>query len=221
MSFRDYSDVAAALAEESRVWSAGQGHTDEAVRNRALAAREWWANYQQPSPGGGGPPPPPPAPPPPPPPPPAAPTNAVKAAEPDVVLFDESSLPVELLEQILFQNIGGIELINISREDTINGQSVSYNLVRNLSVLNQSFNPNNLFGNQKYDAEYLRQFAIDISQRIPNPYETDDDGNKINPNPVVLDRNTGELVINIDINPDEYLSVAIISNGTIYTIGVS
>ena len=39
MAFNSYADVAAALKAESDVWSKGQGHTNDAIRQNALAAR--------------------------------------------------------------------------------------------------------------------------------------------------------------------------------------
>ena len=46
MAFNSYADVAAALKAESDVWSKGQGHTNDAIRQNALAARAWWNSQQ-------------------------------------------------------------------------------------------------------------------------------------------------------------------------------
>ena len=48
--FNSYADVKAALDAEAANWNNVQGHTDEAVRKHALAARDCWHNYQHPAP---------------------------------------------------------------------------------------------------------------------------------------------------------------------------
>ena len=61
--------------------------------------------------------------------------NSVKTAPIDTVLFDDGSVAIEAMTDIIFENIGGHDLINIARNDTINGQSVSYNVIKNLTKI--------------------------------------------------------------------------------------
>ena len=75
--------------------------------------------------------------------------NLVKTATPDIILFDDRSLSTESMADLIFENIGGQELINISRNDTINGQEISYQPIKNVKLLQQSYNPNNILGIQK------------------------------------------------------------------------
>lgn len=150
--------------------------------------------------------PPSPAPPPPPPPPPKPTTFSVKQPAPSLVQYDAQTLPQELLTDLLYEDVGGQELINISRHDTIDGQNVSYSLIRNLSILNKSFNPNNILAGQITYSSQLGQYALDIVNKMTTsgiPAYLDADGN---------------LVIElISANEDEYVEVQISSNGTIYT----
>jgi hypothetical protein len=156
--------------------------------------------------GSGGSPPPRPAPPPPPPPPPRPTTFSVKQPSPSLVQYDPDVLPQELLTDLLYEDVGGQELISISRHDTIDGQNVSYALIRNLSILNQSFNPNNILAGQITYSNQLGQYALDIANKITS-----------SGNPAYLDEN-GNLVIELlSASDDEYLEVQISSNGTIYT----
>ena len=48
----------------------------------------------------------------------------VKPATPDIILFDNESVPIEVMTDLIFENIGGQELINIVRSDIVNGQNV-------------------------------------------------------------------------------------------------
>jgi hypothetical protein len=212
MVFRDYSDVAAALQAESDVWSAGQGHTDEAVRQRALDAREWWANYQQPSSPGPSYSEPPPPPPPTPPDPWIRTSNyaapqGVKQADPDIVLFDDEAISPELLLQLQYEDVAGIELINISRSDIIDGQNVSYSPIAQLSSLRRRYNPNNIIALPSTSSDAFSRFGIDLILRgIKEPYFNEN----------------GDLVIEIDeVLEDEIIEAEIDTSGTINRVDFS
>lgn len=204
MVFRDYSDVAAALQAESEVWAAGQGHTNEAVRQRALAAREWWANYQnQVSQANSAPPPPSPTP--------ANIWNAtptfspgVKQADPDIILDPEADTSGDYIVERFFEELGGTELINISRYDLIDGINVVYNPIANLSKLRQRFNPNNIIAIDALSQNEFSKFTIDLLARgIYEPY-FDDNGN---------------LIVEVDIiKPEENIDVQISESGTVFRI---
>jgi hypothetical protein len=141
----------------------------------------------------------------------AAPTTSVKTAPIDTVLFDDESVPVEVITDLLFENIGAHELINISRNDIINGQTVSYNLIKNLSSIQQQYNPNNILSLQSTSNKYFANFSIKFEDKIPQI------GNGPSGSYVYLDQDTGNLVIeaqNIEIG--EEVEVQITSSGTIY-----
>ena len=146
-----------------------------------------------------------PTPPAPPPPPPIATSKSVKQPSPSLVQYSAEGLPQELITDLLYEDVGGTELINIARYDTVDGQDVSYSLVRNLSVLNKSFNPNNILAGQIAYSSQLGQYALDLSVKI---------------NSISLDAN-GNMVIDLSsVGSDEYVEVEISSNGTIYKIGL-
>ena len=50
--------------------------------------------------------------------------GGVKAATPDIILFDEAALPVDAMSHLIFENIGGHEIINMLRYDTVDGKRV-------------------------------------------------------------------------------------------------
>lgn len=144
------------------------------------------------------------------PPPPAATTYAVKQPAPSLVQYNAEALPEELIIDLLYEDVGGQELINISRHDTVDGQEVSYSLIRNLSIFNQSFNPNNILAGQIAYSPQFGQYSLDISSKLPFMNADYPEG------PAYLDTN-GNLIIDlISIGADEYIEVEISSNGTIY-----
>jgi len=136
--------------------------------------------------------------------------NQIKTASPDIILFDDSSVPVEVMADLIFEDIGGQELINIARSDTINGQKISYQPIRNISLISQAYNPNNILGLQKTSNTFFAGFSIRLEDKVPKTT------NSIDNNPVYFD-SLGNIVIDsVNLNSDEQVEVQIILSGTIY-----
>ena len=135
----------------------------------------------------------------------------VKTASIDTVLFNDDELPIEVMTDLIFENIGGQELINIARNDIINGQQVSYQPIKNLSSIQQQYNPNNLLSLQSTSDRYFANFPIKLENKIPNP------GTGPNGSYVYLDSATGNLVIEaVNLETDEQIEVEVTVSGTIY-----
>ena len=202
-NFNNYSDVQAALDKEYRAWLNGEttGFTQQGQE-----ARDWWSN-QNSSPASS-------------PEQPSAPVQPkpdlpvfipmpnteknFKVAPSDIIQKDSSIIDIAGIQQLLFEDIGSVELANISRADLIDGQSVEYAPIANLSTINREFNPNNIIATSG-GMDYFSRFGLDISSRgIHAPY-FDDDGN---------------LVIEIDsVNNGEEIQIEILSSGTINLVG--
>jgi hypothetical protein len=136
---------------------------------------------------------------------------AIKTATPDIILFDDSALPIEVMTDLIFENIGGQELISIARSDTINGQKISYQPIKNLSSIQQQYNPNNILGLQQTANRFFAGFSIKLETKIPEV------GNGLNGENIYFDETNGDLVIEfVNLNNDEQVEVQITANGTIY-----
>ncbi len=151
-------------------------------------------------------PPKPPSPPPPPPPPP-------KTAPIDTILFDEEAVPIEIMSDMIFEDIGGHEIINIARNDTINGQTVRYQPIKNLSSIQQQYNPNNILALQNTSDKYFQNFSIKLETKLleigegSGPDEAYD----------YIEPATGDLIVDlINLETDEQIEVEIGISGTIY-----
>lgn len=150
------------------------------------------------------------APPPPPPPAPLLPnfkslltsTLAIKQAPIDTIVFNNDLISNENMIELLYEDIAGLELANISREDLINGQEVIYSPIANLSSIYKLFNPNNIVSAPSTFSAYFSRFSIDLILRGMNePY---------------LDENTGDLIIEVDtVLDEEEIHAQITSSGTI------
>jgi hypothetical protein len=135
----------------------------------------------------------------------------VKTATPDIVLFDDSALPIEVMTDLIFENIGGQELISITRSDIVNGQKISYQPIKNLSSIQQQYNPNNILGLQQTSDKFFAGFSIKLEDKIPEIGSGTDGEN------VYFDASTGDLIIEfINLNNDEQIETQITVNGTIY-----
>jgi len=137
-------------------------------------------------------------------------TNDVLAARPDIILFNDETTPIEVMTDLIFENIGGQELINIARTDLVNGQNVIYQPIKNLTNLYLQYNPQNILSLQDVDKDYFKKFPIVLSNKIPTC------GTGPSCDIVYIDSITGDLIINvINLMPDEQIEVEIFKNGEV------
>jgi len=134
----------------------------------------------------------------------------VKTATLDIILFDEESVTTDGMFDQIFENIGGQELISITRSDIVNGQKISYQPIKNLSAIQQRYNPNNILSLQQTADKFFAGFSIKLEDKTPQI------GNGPNGENVYLNA-TGDLIIEfININVDEQIETQISVSGTIY-----
>lgn len=145
-------------------------------------------------------------------------TAGVKVATPDLFIFKDEVVPVDAMTDLIFEDIGGHELITISRNDLISGQNISYQPIKNLSSIYLQYNPQNIVGLQDTSDMFFKNYPIKFEKSIP------DSGTGPNGETVYIDLNTGDLVINvIDLESDEQVEVQILTswssfNDTIYEV---
>lgn len=138
-------------------------------------------------------------------------TAQVKTATKDIILFKEEAVPVALMADLIFEDIGGQELISIARRDTVNGQKISYQPIKNLSSIEQQYNPNNIISLQATSDKYFANFPIKLDEKIP---ET---GGGSGGDYIYIDTTTGNLVVEaVNLEADEQIEIQIARSGTIY-----
>jgi hypothetical protein len=135
---------------------------------------------------------------------------SVKIATPDIILFDEEGIEIEIMTDLIFENIGGQEIISISRNDIINGQQVSYSPIKNLSKINLQYNAQNILPLENTSKNYFDNFAIKLEDKLPEL------GTGPSGEIVYLDSATGDLVINtVSMEPGEQVEVEIFQAGDV------
>jgi hypothetical protein len=143
-------------------------------------------------------------------------TPAIKTAPIDTVLFNDDLIDSQLYLDILFENVGGQELLAISRYDTVNGQSVKYQPIKNLKLIQQEYNPFNLVKLQQTSVNIFDNFSIKLNDKIPT-LTNDPSGNNAN---VWVDVDGSIVIELINMLNDEQVEVEIAYNGTIYEAGI-
>jgi hypothetical protein len=163
-------------------------------------------------------------------------SDAVKIATPDLLIFGDEVASIEVMTDLIFEDIGGFELATISRHDLVNGQTVVYAPIKNLTDLYLQYNPNNILRLQSSES-YFKSLSLSIFDHIPvcgtgytispppkpagNPNYVEKDLNKWIKTPncrsVYIDPITGDLVINlINVKENEQVEVQILSSGEIF-----
>jgi len=153
-------------------------------------------------------------------------SDSVKIATPDLLIFGEQAVAIEIMTDLIFEDIGGFELATISRHDLVNGQTVIYAPIKNLTDLYLQYNPNNVLRLQSADS-FFSSLAITLPNYLPkygNGYDligTNPDLTKrvkvYNGKSIYIDPISGDLVINlINIKENEQVEVEILTAGGTY-----
>jgi hypothetical protein len=145
-------------------------------------------------------------------------SNVVKSASPDIVIFNDKDIEdnAEAMVDLLFENIGGQELLQIARYDTVNGQEVLYQPIKNLNIIQEEYNPNNILKLQKTSDRIFGNFPIKLDPTIPD--ESTVPGVVGN---VYLDTDGNMVIELINLEGNEQVEVEITRNGTIYSIDLT
>lgn len=143
-------------------------------------------------------------------------SQTVKVASSNLFILEQPIDSTDVMADAIIEDIGGQEIINISRTDLLNGQNVIYNVIENLESTQRQFNANELIKLQQTDNQYFASFPINLNSFIPN-YGTGD-GGKI----VYIDDATGNIVINtLNISNNLVLEVTFVSYSDVSETDVS
>lgn len=137
--------------------------------------------------------------------------EAVKIATPSLLALSNTPLDINSMVELIFQDIGGQELINIARSDAINGQDIVYSIIKNLKNIMLDYNSNNIIKLQGTSDSYFKNFSIKLEQRLPQK------GTGPNDEIVYIEESTGNLVINlVNLEKGEQVEIEIINQGEVF-----
>lgn len=137
--------------------------------------------------------------------------GGIKPATPDIILFDEGAQPVDAMSNLIFEDIGGHEIINMLTYDTVDGKNMDYQLIGNTKSVAKAFGPNNMISSSGTIQEFFRNFGIrlDIHQ-----IETTEPNYS---NVIYIDRlvSPGSLVIEVtNMELNEQIEIQILNSGS-------
>jgi hypothetical protein len=95
------------------------------------------------------------------------PNESTKIATPDLILLKEEALPVDTMSDLIFDDIGGQEIINVSRNDLINGVNSYYQLLSDIENTSNQYNSSTLIPLPGQSSFYLQNYAISLEKHIP------------------------------------------------------
>jgi hypothetical protein len=136
----------------------------------------------------------------------------VKVATPDITLLQSSALPVDSMTDLVFRDIGGHEIINVARQNLVNGQNVSYQLIGDIRDLEQEYNSKNIIPMPGSSDKYFNSKPIDLLSHIPNVGNGANGEHIYLENGVSFETSTGDIVINVvNLLPGEQVEIEIIT----------
>lgn len=95
------------------------------------------------------------------------PSAKTKAADPSIILFDDAAYPAIVLEQMLFEDIAGQELLSIARTTDLSGAQVSNRLISNASELSIKYGSQNIIYIPDSLLNYFKNFSISLFDKLP------------------------------------------------------
>jgi hypothetical protein len=93
--------------------------------------------------------------------------SPVKVATPELVITGEAPMTVEEMTDLVFEKIGGHEIINLLRLENVNGINASYQPIRNVAQLAAEYGPITVLPLPRSTNFYFNGFAIDLLARVP------------------------------------------------------
>jgi hypothetical protein len=142
-------------------------------------------------------------------------TSSTKPAIPEAIIRDEAVFPPDIMTDLIFENIGGQEIINIARNDIINGQRVSYSLISNQTAIEVQHSPKNIFSLPGTSESFFNSFAIKLDFRIPDS-GTGPVIEETGKRKTIYLENNGDLVVNVTyMNNQENVEIQLLNAGTV------
>ena len=139
----------------------------------------------------------------------------VKSAPIDTVIFSDEAFAEEFLTDVLFEDVVGLELLTLARNDTVNGQDVIYQPIKNLGLLQGIYNPSSILGLSQTSASIFASFSIKLNEKIPSTNTSENGKN------YYVDEATGDIIVElVNILNDEQVEVQIAVSGTIDRLGI-
>lgn len=136
----------------------------------------------------------------------------VKNPNRDVVDLSREEFSASSIARLLYDDVGSIELVNIARRETIEGQNPYYTLISNLSAIRKNFDPTSIIARQKSNKNIENNYIISLNDKIPDDQYLE----RNNLEDFYYIAENGDLIIELDnLASDEIIDFEIATSGTI------
>jgi hypothetical protein len=144
--------------------------------------------------------------------------KSVKSASPDIIIVDPGDTAVDLILKLTLEKIGAQELISLVRHDTVNGQNIVYQPVKNISEVAIAYNPQNIIAIPDTADIFFKNFAIKLDNHIPQ-YPDDFIPLDMIPrdNNVIFDAVNKKIIIELTgLKRDHEVEIQMVSSGQLF-----
>lgn len=140
--------------------------------------------------------------------------ESVLSSEPQFFVGVDPSATVEEMENAIWQNIGGHEIISLVRRDLVDGINSDYSLVSNLKKLFQEYNPQTIFSIENVSATFFSRFGIKLEDYVPDDRKLSQIAGSP-ASPVILDNKGNIVIYTKNLDGDKEVEVQLLSTGNI------
>jgi hypothetical protein len=136
------------------------------------------------------------------------PSADVKIATPDLILpLKESAVPIDAMETLIFQDIGGEEILNMSRMDLVGEEQIENQNIQDLQNIYKDYNPTTILTVPDASDPYFNSFQIKLSDFEVDEYRINNSGYVVFEDTVfnIIDAYSYEEVLTTPESPDYQL----------------
>jgi hypothetical protein len=94
--------------------------------------------------------------------------ESVLSSEPQFFVGVDPTATIEEMENAIWQNIGGHEIISLVRRDLVDGTNVDYSVINNLKKLFEEYNPRTIFSIENSASAIFQRFGIKLENYVPS-----------------------------------------------------
>jgi hypothetical protein len=138
----------------------------------------------------------------------------VKPAGPELLVVGTEQYTQAYLEKILFENLTGVEIINVARHDMVDGANIEYSDISNLGKISTLYGGANLVALQNTSEQIFKRYPIRLESYVPS--STSDPNGRNSP---VYMNSSGSIVVevaNAVLNEEVDIHVISATDDTIY-----
>jgi len=141
---------------------------------------------------------------------------SVLPSEPQFFVGIDPAATIEEMENAIWQNIGGHEIISLVRRDLVDGININYSLVSNLKKLREEYNPSTIFSIENVSANLFERFGLRLENYVPSVRALGQISANIT-SPVVKNPSGPGVAIYVsNLLEDQEIEVQVISSGRLF-----